>query len=105
MSTPEMGQTLAQNNDQLMAGWMAQVICVTLRGVISCFPQERVEKVLILFAAICGQQLAQAYGGDEFNVLKLRKAMKDNFAKALSETPITAIAKPKMADTASIGGS
>lgn len=91
-----------QTPEQLMAAWMAQVVCCEIRGTIACFPHVQVEKVLILFAAVVGQQLANTYAGDELAVFKMRKAMKDAFIKAMNETKITSLTRDDKTQAASI---
>ena len=101
--TPEMGQSLATTPEMMMVGWMAQVLCVTIRGVLSCFPQVPAEKTLIMLAATMGQQVAATYASDELSVFKFRKSCKDQFCKAMNSQPVASASGPKKTDTASIG--
>lgn len=101
---PKMGQVAAQTEEEIMAAWMAQFLCVGMRGMVSCFPTKPIEKVLILSAAVFGQQLGALYGAsDDLTVHKVRRACRDAFCKALSDAPVIKFRSGAEQDTASIG--
>lgn len=104
MTTPEMGQTMAQTPEQLMSGWMAQTLCCVIRGIVACFPQMQLEKTMLLMAAVMGQQVSQVYAGNELSVHKYRKACREAFTNGINSVPITPLSDTKKADTASIAG-
>lgn len=85
-----------------MVQMMAQALHVLMRGFISCFPQERVEKILIIASAMMAQQIASLYAGDDISVYKLRKACRDAFEKTMKDAPVIPHESPA-ADTATIG--
>lgn len=89
-------------NDEDMMRWMAGPICCLIRGFMACFPNNRVEKMLILISAVFGQQVAATYAGDELAVFKLRKACRDAFGTAISSERVTP-APPPPQNEASIG--
>lgn len=83
--------------------WMAQAVCTVIRGLLSVFPQERVEKMLVLISAVMGQQVASTYAGDELSVFKLRKACKDAFVHGIDSQEVQPLVKPVSGEAASIG--
>jgi hypothetical protein len=89
--------------DKLIVTWFSQVICTAIRGTLAAFPQVQVEKMLMLMAAVMGQQLAQTYAGDELSVFKMRKACKDMFCEALKNEKVTGMPRKPDDIVASIG--
>lgn len=93
----------ANEHDVLMVDWMAKAVYTLIRGVIACFPHVRLEKLLILLAAVMGQQLATMTTGDELAVFRMRKMCRDAFCDAMSKEAVATPKQPDEPAAASIG--
>ena len=93
----------ATDKDKFIVNWMAQVVACAIRGTISCFPEERIEKMLVLMSAIMGQQIASTYVADEMSSFKLRKACRDAFANAMNKEKVLQPEAKAVDAAASIG--
>lgn len=102
--TPEMGQSVARNDDELLGAWASQAMCIAIRGIVSCFPHQRLEKMLMIVSAAMGQQIAHTYAGDELSVHKLRKMCREAFESGIKSVPVVNPNAPKPTDTATIIG-